>query len=156
MIDLGTHCTKGLSNSKDPVKNLDPQKISRKNKFILQGWMGLFFLEQIEEFLQLIPAPQRSHISYFFFQILLFRNLPETSIYDTLQVPIESLELENHGIKPFCAVGRTFRLILFLTNFQMWVKVISLVIEVTFKYKEAYIFSFYFTKPKYKCGIAGK
>ena len=46
-------------------KNIYPPKIKGKNKSILQGWKGLFFLEQIETLLQISPVPHRSHFSTF-------------------------------------------------------------------------------------------
>ena len=58
---ISGQCSMGLSNSKDPVKDFIPKKIKRKNMCILHGWMGLFFLEQIENLLQISPVPHRSH-----------------------------------------------------------------------------------------------
>ena len=46
--------------------------------------MGLFFLEQIENFLQIIPVPHRSHFFNFLFQTLNPPNCPDSTMYDTL------------------------------------------------------------------------
>ena len=81
---LWPHCTMGLSNSKDPLKKIYPKKIKGKNICILQGWMGLVFLDQIENLLQISPVPYRSHFFNFLFQILNPPNCPDSTMYDTL------------------------------------------------------------------------
>ena len=46
--------------------------------------MGLFFLEQKENFLQIPPVPHRSNFFNFLFQILNPQNCPDSTMYDTL------------------------------------------------------------------------
>ena len=46
--------------------------------------MGLFFLEQKENFLQIPSVPHMSHFFNFLFQILNPPNCPDSTMFDTL------------------------------------------------------------------------
>ena len=97
----------GLSNSKDPLKNIYPQKIKGKNICISQGWMGLFFLEQKEALLQISPVPHRSDFFNFLFQIVKWGNFAETLMYNTLYFTFASPEIQKNRVWPHCAVVPT-------------------------------------------------
>ena len=94
----------GLSNSKDPLKNIYPQKIKGKNICFLQGWMGLFFLEQKETLLQISPVPHRSDFFNFLFQIVKWGNFAETLMYNTLCFTFASPEIQKNRVRPHCAL----------------------------------------------------
>ena len=94
----------GLSNSKDPFKKMLPQKIKGKNICISQGWMGLFFLEQKENLLQISPVPHRSKFFNFLFQIVKWGNFAETLVYNTLCFTFASPEIQKNRVWPHCAV----------------------------------------------------
>ena len=95
----------GLSNSKDPLKNIYPQKIKGKNICFLQGWMGLFFLEQKETLLQISPVPHRSDFFNFLFQIVKWGNFAETLMYNTLCFTFASPEIQKNRVRPHCAMA---------------------------------------------------
>ena len=97
----------GLSNSKDPLKNIYPQKIKGKNICFLQGWMGLFFLEQKETLLQISPVPHRSDFFNFLFQIVKWGNFAETLMYNTLYFTFASPEIQKNRVRPHCAMITT-------------------------------------------------
>ena len=85
----------GLSNSKNQVKKIYPKKIKGKNICILQGWIGLFFLEQKENLLQISPVPHRSNFFNFLFQIVKWGNFAETLMYNTLCFTFASPEIKK-------------------------------------------------------------
>jgi len=107
----------GLSNSKDPLKNIYPQKIKGKNICFLQGWMGLFFLEQKETLLQISPVPHRSDFFNFLFQIVKWGNFAETLMYNTLYFTFASPEIQKNRVRPHCAV-ETFIVYTAFNDFQ--------------------------------------
>ena len=101
----------GLSNSKDPLKNIYPQKIKGKNICFLQGWMGLFFLEQKETLLQISPVPHRSDFFNFLFQIVKWGNFAETLMYNTLYFTFASPEIQKNRVRPHCAMSASYFLV---------------------------------------------
>ena len=84
----------GLSNSKDPLKKCYP-KNKRKNICISQGWIGLFFLEQKENLLQISLVPHRRKLLNFLFQIVKWGNFVETLVYNTLSFTFASPEIKK-------------------------------------------------------------
>ena len=74
----------------------------------LQGWMGLFFLEQKETLLQFSPVPHRSDFFNFLFQIVKWGNFAETLMYNTLYFTFASPEIQKKpGPAPLC-IDRIF------------------------------------------------
>ena len=71
----------------------------------LQGWMGLFFLEQIENLLKISPVPHRSHFFNFLFQIVKWGNFAESFMYNTICFTFASPEIQKTRVWPHCAVG---------------------------------------------------
>ena len=100
-----------LSNRKDPVKKIVPQKIKGKNICILQGWMGLFFLEQKENLHQISLVPHRSKFFNFLFQIVKWGNFAETLMNNTLCFTFASPEIKKKPSPaplPLCSGSVTY------------------------------------------------
>ena len=72
--------------------------------FTRLGWMGLFLLEQKENFLQIRSVPHKSHFFNFLFQILNSPNCPDSTMYDTLYFDVKNYKLAIHLIGPLCAL----------------------------------------------------
>ena len=66
--------------------------------------MGLFFLEQIENLLQISPVPHRSKFFNFLFQIVKWGNFAETLVYNTLCFNFASPEIKKNRVRPHCAM----------------------------------------------------
>ena len=75
--------------------------------------MGLFFMEQKENLLQISPVPHRSKFFNFLFQIVKWGNFAETLVYNTLCFTFASPEIQKNRVRPHCALGG---LVIFLAN----------------------------------------
>ena len=91
-VDLSI-CQERLEVNTSIAQKILPPKIKGKNICISQGWMGLFFMEQKENLLQISPVPHRSKFFNFLFQIVKWGNFAETLVYNTLCFTFASPEI---------------------------------------------------------------